>query len=69
MFDSMSTLDLLKMVLPIIIIELALKTYCLVNLFKNGAKHLPKWGWALIIIGASLFGPIGYLVFGKRSYN
>jgi len=46
-----------------------LKTYCLINLYKNGCKHLPKWAWALIICFISVFGPMGYLIFGKRSYS
>lgn len=68
MFETMQFTEILKMLLPIIIIELALKVYCLINLFKNGANHLPKWAWALIITFVNVFGPVGYLIMGKRRY-
>ena len=64
----MTPTEILQMALPFIVIEFALKGYCLFLLHKQGANHLPKWAWALIIIFVNVFGPIGFLVVGKRRY-
>lgn len=65
---EMEMLELLKLLWPIIVIELALKGYSLFHLCKNGCTHLPKWAWALIILVFSGIGPIAFLIAGKRRY-
>ena len=40
----------LPLLIPIIIIELALMIWALVDLIKQPATHGPKWMWALIIV-------------------
>ena len=61
-------MELLRLLWPVIVIELALKGYSLFHLVKNGGSHLPKWAWALIILGVSGIGPIAFLIAGKRRY-
>ena len=62
-FDIMTILPL---IIPLVILQLVLMIYCLVDLNRRRTvKSLPKWGWALIIILGELFGPIIYLLIGR----
>ncbi len=52
---------------PVVLIELALLVYCLVDLARR--RQVPggrKWPWALLIIVVSVLGPIAYLLLGRR---
>jgi hypothetical protein len=57
---------LLPFFIPLIIIEYGLMIFALVQLANNEVSHLPKWGWALIIILINVIGPIIFLVMGKK---
>ena len=47
--------------------ELALSTYCALDLRKRAKKEVrgPKWVWAPLL-GLQPIGPIAYLVFGRK---
>ncbi len=60
--------DLMLLVLPVILIQLALMIFALVDLVKNPNPNGPKWMWALIIVLINLIGPIVYFVVGRRNY-
>jgi hypothetical protein len=66
MFNDMTTIEILKLLAPVIIIELSLAIFCLYKLTKDKVKYLPKWAWALIILFANLLGPIIYLMLGRE---
>jgi len=55
------------LLIPIILIDLVLKVAALIDLFRReqvtGGK---KWLWALIILALNYFGPIIYLVLGRK---
>ncbi|NLM96872.1 MAG: hypothetical protein GX175_04565 [Halanaerobiaceae bacterium] len=69
MLADMSILEIIKLVLPLIVLESALKIYCIVQLVKYGSRHLPDWGWGLIILFVNTLGPIAFLLSGrKRDY-
>lgn len=52
---------------PVILLQLLLMIWALVDLLRRkNVKLLPKWAWALIILFVNLFGPIVYLVAGRR---
>ena len=59
-------LKFLPLAIPIIIIEYGLMIYALIQLFKNEAAYLPKWGWALIIVFFGIIGPVVFLILGKK---
>lgn len=59
-------LRLLPFFIPLIIIEYGLIIFALVQLFRNEAAYLPKWGWALIIIFINIIGPVVFLIVGKK---
>lgn len=60
--------DLILLVLPVILIQLALMIFALVDLVRNPNPNGPKWMWALIIVLINLIGPIVYFVVGRRNY-
>jgi len=55
------------LVMPLILINLVLIFICLKDLFKREkVTGNNKWLWAGIIIFIQFFGPVLYLVFGKK---
>lgn len=58
--------ELLKILWPLLLFQFLIFLWAIVDLIRRKhVKHLPKWGWVLIIILVNLFGPIAYLVFGR----
>lgn len=66
MFKGMSNIEIFKLFLPIIAIEICLIGFCLYKLYHDKVKFLPKWAWLLVIIFINLFGPILYLLIGRE---
>lgn len=64
----MEEMNILLLLLPVVLIQLALMIFALVDLSKNSNPNGPKWMWALIIILINLVGPIVYFVIGRRNY-
>ena len=61
--------DMLPFLIPLIILELALLIFALIDLLKrthmsNNARII----WALVIIFINLIGPIIYFIFGRKEY-
>ena len=52
--------------IPIIILQLGLMIFALVDLVRRERTRGPKWVWALIIIFVNLIGPIVYFVVGRE---
>ncbi len=61
----METLELVKLLIPLIILQLGLILYALFDLKKNGVRNLNKTAWIIIIIVINMIGPILYLIFGR----
>ena len=59
-------LKILPLLIPIILIQLGLMVFCLLDLARRERTKGPKWMWALIIILGELIGPIVYLVVGRQ---
>jgi hypothetical protein len=66
MFNDMTIIEILKLLAPIIIIQLSLAIFCLYKLTKDNVKYLPKWAWAIIILFINLLGPTIYLILGRE---
>ncbi len=66
MFDGMALLDIIKLLAPVIIIEVVLVGFCLYRLTQDRVKFLPKWAWALVIIFIQLIGGISFLLIGRE---
>jgi uncharacterized membrane protein len=66
MFTDMTTAEIIKLLMPLIILQFGLIVFCLYRLTKDRVKYLQKWAWALIIVFVNLFGPIIYLFIGRE---
>ena len=56
----------LPYLIPIILLQLGLMIFALVDLARREKTKGPKWAWALIIIFVNLLGPILYFVLGRE---
>lgn len=64
----MDTSTLLLALLPLIIIELGLVIFALVDLARRNPRAVKggkKWPWILIIVLVGTIGPILYLAIGR----
>ena len=51
---------------PLLVLAAGWVAYCLVDLRRSSVRHLPKWGWALVIVLSVPLGGIVYLTAGKE---
>ncbi|WP_422124191.1 PLDc N-terminal domain-containing protein [Planococcus sp. X10-3] len=63
----METSRLILLLLPVLVIQLALMIFALVDLVRNQYINGPKWMWAIIIVVVNIIGPILYFVIGRRN--
>ncbi len=56
---------LLPLFIPLILIQLALIVFALLDLVRREHTRGPKWLWAVIIIFVEMFGPLAYFLFGR----
>lgn len=62
--------DLIKMLMPLIILNYTLAACCLWIIIKKGVRNLNKVVWSLIVLFVNGFGPVLFLIFGrKNSYD
>ena len=55
----------LPLISPLVLIQLGLMVFALLDLRKRDKTRGPKWMWALIIIFGELVGPIVYFIIGR----
>jgi uncharacterized membrane protein YhaH (DUF805 family) len=58
--------QLLPLVIPLVLLELALLIVAIVDLIRRKRTKGPKWAWALVIVLINIIGPIVYLLFGRE---
>ncbi|MBF8285713.1 MAG: transcriptional regulator [Chloroflexi bacterium RBG_16_63_12] len=58
--------ELIPFLIPILILQLALMIFALVDLIRRERTKGPKWLWALIIVFVNLIGPILYFIIGRE---
>lgn len=64
--EASEFLKYLPLLIPLLLLELGLVIYCLVDLARREQTRGPKWLWAVIIVVGSLWGPIVYLLAGRK---
>ncbi|SFJ45626.1 Phospholipase_D-nuclease N-terminal [Paenibacillus sp. UNC496MF] len=64
--DQLSHGQLLSLLLPLVVIELALKISAIVACVRSERTRGPKWLWLLVIVFVSTFGPIAFFLFGRK---
>ena len=57
--------QLLPLLIPVLLIQLALVAVALFDLWKRPQTRGPKWLWLLIILLVNILGPIAYFVWGR----
>ncbi|GMK41327.1 hypothetical protein PCCS19_43830 [Paenibacillus sp. CCS19] len=59
-----------KLVLPIIILQFLLLVIVLVDIIRRDSSRIrgPKIVWVLVSLFISMFGPLAYLIFGRKKY-
>lgn len=60
------TTDLMLMLLPLVVIQIALAVYCVVKIFNEGVQNLNKWAWLAICLFVNLLGSITFLIVGRK---
>jgi hypothetical protein len=58
--------DNLMLLLPILLVQVGLQVYAIVDLVKREHTKGPKWMWVIIIIAGEMLGPVAYLLFGRQ---
>ena len=63
----MNVAETIKLIWPIILVQLFLQLYALYDIYKRkGTKNLSPAIWVIIIIFGEIVGAILYLLFGKK---
>lgn len=52
--------------IPVVLIELGLLVFALVDLIRRERTKGPKWLWGVIIVVFNIIGPIVYLLAGRE---
>jgi len=60
------TRDMILMLLPLVMIQLGLAIYCIVKIAREGVANLTKWAWILICLLVNFFGPMIFLMVGRK---
>jgi len=58
--------DYLPYLIPVLLLQLGLAIFCLVDLAHRERTKGPKWLWAIIIVLGQLAGPLVYLLIGRE---
>lgn len=62
--------EILLLSAPLVVLELILKLVCLRDLMhRDRFNGLSKTAWLLIFLLVNLFGPIAYLVYGRKHHG
>jgi hypothetical protein len=64
--DLSPFLKYLPLLIPVIVLQLGLQIWALVDLARREATNGPKWLWAVIIIAGELLGPVIYFIAGRK---
>jgi hypothetical protein len=56
----------IPLLVPLILLQLAVQIWALVDLVKREATNGPKWLWAVIIVLGEIFGAVIYFIAGRK---
>jgi hypothetical protein len=62
-------MEILPLILPLLVIQLGLTVYCLLDLWKFSKDKRDKQDklvWSLVVVLFNLLGALAYLVFERR---
>ena len=52
--------------IPIIVLQLGLLVFALIDLARRPKANGPKWLWVIIIVFINIIGPIAYFLVGRQ---
>ncbi|WP_338379186.1 PLD nuclease N-terminal domain-containing protein, partial [Enterococcus faecium] len=55
------------LIAPLLVLQLILMVFALVNCVKQEETNGPKWMWILIIIFVNIVGPVVYFLMGRKN--
>ncbi len=58
--------EILPLLIPLVILQLGLQIYSLVDLYRQKEVKGAKWIWALVILLGQLIGPVVYLLVARK---
>lgn len=67
--NAMPLSDLLPMLAPLVIFQISLAVYCLIQIWRKGVSNLNPWIWSGIVLFVNLLGPLVFLLFGRKKWN
>jgi hypothetical protein len=56
----------IPLLVPLLMIQLGLMIFALIDLIRRETTRGPKWVWVLVIVLVNLIGPIVYFVVGRK---
>jgi len=59
-------IEYLPLLIPILIIQLLLIIFALIDLARRDQTRGPKWVWVLVILFVNMIGPIIYFLLGRE---
>jgi hypothetical protein len=59
-------MEIIKIIWPLIVIQIALDVFCIVKIVREGVGNLKWWIWLIIVLCINIFGPILFLIIGRR---
>jgi len=66
MFEEMTVSGMVALASPLIALQLGLAVFCTVKILREGTANLNKIAWCLIVGLVNIFGPLAFLMVGKR---
>jgi len=58
--------EYLPLIIPLVVLQVGLQIWALVDLARREATNGPKWLWAVIILLGELVGPVVYFIAGRK---
>jgi hypothetical protein len=65
-FDGMDRAELVALLSPLVLLQVGLAAFCVVKVLRHGTANLNRIAWILIIVLVNLFGPVAFLLVGRR---
>jgi hypothetical protein len=59
-------LKYLPLLIPLLLIQLGLMVFAIIDLVRREKTRGPKWVWALVIVFVNFIGPILYFIIGRE---
>lgn len=68
MFNNMELMEIIKLFAPLMIFQVGLLIYCIIDILRKGVRNLNKPVWIAILF-VNFIGPIVYLILGRKRWS